>query len=169
MTNDELRITDVSAPAIIKPRDASDGWSKPSWSNHSTQVAIDFSTNLDLWSFAKSEEYNVAVDVTACADGKLDRARDLQSSVHIYTKSGQLDSLSNTRPQDMGLYRVYFSVTSFSTASDTANTFRYDFASNPLDVCFRLAGGNMLGGRFYSNTVVISAVAIQKALLGGPQ
>ena len=165
MTNHELQITNVDAPKIIKPGDASDGWSKPEWSSHSAQIAIGFSTNLDLWDFAQSEDYHVAIKATACADHKLDLTRELQSSVYAYTKSGGFYSFDNKPPPDRGRYRIYFSVTRFPTASDTPQTFRYDLAANPVDVCYQLLGGNMLGGDFYSNTVVIPATSIRSALL----
>jgi hypothetical protein len=165
MTNHELKVTDIVPPKIIKPGDLSDGWSKPEWSSHSAQIAIGFSTNLNLWDFAQSEEYNVTIHVTACADQKLNPTQELQSSVYVYTKSGAFDSLGSKPPPDIGRYRVYFSVVPFPIRSDTPQTFRYDLAADPFDVCFRLRGGNMLGGTFYSNTVVIPGTTIRKALV----
>ena len=166
MTNHELQITSIDLPIVVKPADVADGWAKPSWSSHSNQVAIGFSTNLDLWDFAQSKEYNVVVEVSACTGQELDPTRELQSSVYLYTYSGSFNSLSDKRPSDAGRYRIYFSSARFPTASDTFSTFSYDLAANPLDVCFRLRGGNMLGGSFYSNIVVIPGTAIRNAMSG---
>jgi len=42
----------------------------------------------------------------------------------------------------------------------------YDLAERPEDVCLIVAGGNMLGGRFVSNTIIVPKDAIARALNG---
>ena len=71
------------------------------------------------------------------------------------------------------IYEIYFdprSAYSEPIRADYPWKYRaYDLVREPQDLCLRVRGGNMVGGRFASNTIVVSSAQIAHAFLNVPR
>ena len=127
-------------------------------------------TEKGLRGFAGRYSYNVWSEVSYCRDGEFDPSRPLLNDPYIFDASGEASEYGGgTGEPDSGgsgpfLYRVYVSVKSFPLAGQ--DVFEYDLRKRESDVCVRIGGGNMLGGSFLSDVVIVLAAEIGEALPG---
>jgi hypothetical protein len=160
------RIVDFQ-PLVIPENADGDGWARPPW--HTTLMAIEFRTDRDLWDYAHRHDYHIGVEASLCDGGAIDHKKRLQYDPDIFSKIGSFDGYEAKRPPG-NLYRAYFSLKNFPTASDTAATLSYDLGSRPDAVCLQLRGGAMwFGQMFASNVVVVPGTAVAAASKTGPR
>lgn len=114
----------------------------------SSHLVISVSTSTDLTERAHRFEMNTWVDADAC---------DRQLPIFAL---GPVRG-TNTELSGRFSYQVFVSVRAAEGHFDRA----YDLVERPTDICFRLRGGNMLGGRFVSQWIRVDKSAVERALI----
>lgn len=139
-------------------------------------LKINFSTEVELGAFKVMHEVNVATETSICPIGE---GIKLAGFSDIYFGNTNINSLfignnkyQTWRPQPAvnGLYMYH--TYAFHKRSDFEVSVSpgelplppYDLAKESQDVCLKFRGGNMLGGRFTSNIIVVPRDEIRKAL-----
>ena len=130
-------------------------------------LMVTFSTAVDLYTFAHRHDYSLFVDSSVCAGNKLDSSKKISLIGYVYNRNGIIDpqNYANKGADEEGIktYEIFLFMRTVENASNT-DKFNYNLLTTPEDLCFRLGGGNMLGGTFKSNVVLIPKEAIEHAI-----
>ena len=137
-------------------------------------IRVDFTTSENLQKIAKEFEYNIGNDTSFCTNGQYDDAMSFGWLHDVYDKFGQIEAYrERASSSDAGTapaitYHLYFEVMSdgkhYVLLEKNKKPIAYDLRKQPADVCFWIRGGNMVGDHFRSNTVVVPAAELSKAI-----
>jgi hypothetical protein len=158
---DNLAFVSVKESDLRNPTDAS-----RSLPSNAPVIVISFTADRDLRKLARQHEFNIGNDAYFCREKKVDVSRPLQSASSIFDSLGKVYELGEDTSRETsdrkGYYEIYISVKSISLAGQ--NVYNYDLRQDSGDICIEIRGGNMLGGRFASNIILVSKEAIDTAL-----
>jgi hypothetical protein len=158
LTFHDLHIVEAKAVGIVGHQRMDGDWLVPDFP--ATMVAVEFSTDRNLSAYSRASEYSTYLLVSPCNKGAFDPARQLAADPFPFTKNGEL-GLRPEGPGDGRHFRLYFDTAWNPPVRPREQaTYRYDLVAQPEDICFQLGGGNMLGGGFRSNVVVLSKAVL---------
>lgn len=162
-----LKFVSVNTIDPIKASDVVSAGANP-WPDRAVLV-INFTSERDLLDYAKQHEYNIGNDSSFCLGNGVDAARPLQNSPYVFDTSGKVDAFRASVSKEKGppstdlpIYHVYVSIAPIALAG--RNVFAYDLRQDPEDICVQLRGGNMLGGKFVSDTIIVPKAAVVYAM-----
>lgn len=136
------------------------------------QIKLRFAVEGDLFRYIKFHEYNIGIDAFLCVRGIIDNKKPLDSTSYIFDDRGLVDpyrtDIAHGVHQQSGhVFRAYIYMQPVPR-SGTHNVFEketlYDLLREPKDVCLQLRGGNMLGGVFKTNRIIITEQMILDAI-----
>jgi hypothetical protein len=174
---DEIRLVDVQsveAGALDLHDGREDQWPKRPAKGVIGKIIV--VTKSDLHDMAERYELNIWRELTICDSGAT-----VDSRVSVYyegvrveygRKDAEIQKLYRARAaahagNDPYTYEIYFQPRSnFKVTKGPGHPWHYDpydFIREPRDLCLRIGGGNMLGGNFVSNTVVIPSSDLKRA------
>jgi hypothetical protein len=179
----DLRFVDVE-PVKVGTLDLHDTWGdlRPHLPLSYTIGKVTVATKADIHEIGKDSELNIWHELTLCKTGALviDWPAVYYRGVDINTNSTTeavqslyRDRAAAHKANEPYIYEIYF---------DPRSTRRlprgvgqpwalepYDLVHEPQDLCLRIGGGNMLGGYFASNVVVIPGIEITHAFQNAQQ
>ncbi len=129
-------------------------------------VRITFVSNADIAAFARRNDLNIYNIATACEGNDVDSSHVLQNDPYLYDEGGVVDAYRKsalTEARTVYKYSIYLSLKAAPLAG-REDTFLHDLQHQPMDVCFRLGGGNMMGLTFVTNTTKVSREEIMHAV-----
>jgi len=162
----DLQNLKLVSVAMIQPRnpaDAATGSTNP-WDDRAALV-VNFSAERGLYAYAKQYEYNIGNTASFCRRNDIDKARLLQNDPYVFSALGKVDAYRTHDPSASAgqpTYHVYVAITPVQLAGQS--TVNYDLRRDLEDICIQLRGGNMVGGKFTSNVIVIPKATIGDAL-----
>ena len=167
----DFKLTSVKA---VRQQEVESDLSDLSGDPNMVLVMLELQSSADIEALAYQNNFNTHARFSLCLNGQYDDAGELRSWPKVYDRYGEINPLRNPRSsraaQQFGpiSYRAYFFF--MSNGADTViQTGKppspiYDLAKLPQDICVWVGGGNMLGGHYQSNTVIVPAQDIAKAL-----
>jgi hypothetical protein len=174
---DDLRMVDVQ-PIEVSALDLHDAWGdlRPKLPARYVIGKIAVATKADIHEIGEQSDLNVWHELTICKTGAsvIDWPGLYYEGVDINHNSttetiqslyrGRAATHKNGEPY---IYEIYFVPRSTRSEPKGAGSpwkyEPYDFAREPLQLCLSIGGGNMLGGHFVSNTVVVPSVELGRA------
>jgi hypothetical protein len=144
---------------------------------------IDIVTQSNLAAFADASELTLWAELKICQAGATVHNYGISyADVELFdvafnkeTRLRYLDHAAEHKPAVPYIYQAYFDPRSARSQAKAPELGQpdlyepYDFAREPRDLCLRIGGGNMLGGHFESNTVVVPSAALKRAFNGIPE
>lgn len=137
-----------------------------------TLIKIRFSTDTNIGAMAIKGELNIYTEKTFCP---IDSGNVLAGWSKVYYEDIVVPD-SQERSPDVErrcaalmeelpegtryIYHTFLSISSRATQNQSA----YDLQSKVQDICLRVRGGNMIGGHFKSNIIVIPKGVVEKLL-----
>jgi len=178
---DDLQFIEVQ-PVNVGTLDLHDTWGnmRPQHPPNYVIGKIEVATKSDIHAIGERADLNIWHELTICKTGAL-----VTDWPGVYFKGIDINHNSTTediqalyrkraaehKADDRYIYEVYFDPTSIrSLSKGVGNPYArepYNFAREPKELCLRIGGGNMIGGYFVSNTVVVPAAEIGQIFEAG--
>lgn len=159
----DLKFVSVKVIDPRSPADAAIDNANP-WHDRASLV-VSFTAEQDLFGYVKQHEYSIGNDASFCRGNEIDSLRPTQNDPYVFDARGKLDAYRGDvsgSPASEPIYHIYIAIRPIHLAGQSV--FEYDLQHAPEDVCVRLSGGNMLGGKFISNVIVVPKASIMAAL-----
>jgi hypothetical protein len=128
-------------------------------------LVLTLSSQRSLRDFSRRYDYTIHNLAAFCRAGEPDETLRLRHDPYVYDSKGEyVDFRRAPEPPDP-TYRIFIAVRSILRAQ--RDTYQYDLRRTPEDVCIRIRGGNMVGGSYKSDVLVIPAASVTAALAAG--
>ncbi|MGJ5207774.1 hypothetical protein [Bradyrhizobium sp. HKCCYLR20261] len=133
-------------------------------------IRVTLSSDVDLRGY-KRAGFHVGVHGGVCLEGSFtaDETKNLMGA-YVYDEFGNIDDDRDIPSSGASVYAYHFYVDVafkrlFEPIPGQSPPFSWDLRNKPEDVCFVVRGGNMLGGGFATNRMMIAGADISDAIL----